>query len=586
MTLRIAVYSIAKNEEQFVGRWVEAAQDADVIVLADTGSTDNTVRLAEVNGVQVHHISINPWRFDHARNAALSLVPTDIDVCFSVDLDEVLQPGWRAEIERLWKDGVTRIGYHHDWGMGARFTYDHIHARNGYYWRPACHEDIYPDPRTKEIWVFTDKLLTVHKPDATKSRSDYIDLLKVSVDEYPDDPRSVVYYARELAFKARWQESIDAFSRYLAMSRANWINERDLALRWISRCYQELGDKIRQEQTLWQAVKDAPQLREPWCGLAMFMYQQSRWLECFDAAIKAIAVTQRPFVYTDDPICWGAQPYDLAAIAAWNLGKKEEAVVYAKKAIEIEPNDARLKANLAAIEDGVVTVKDKLFVSDSNKCVHKFPPLVCYYKTNKHISVLRASMKTYAPEIEVLLFPWPKSPSVGENFNRAMRHVFKYYYEVMFCNDDVVVGPDSVRLLLEDVAFLKARHGDKLGIVSAWSDSNRRGQTVTGNDPHPIMPVRICGPVFAWISKMAFKALGETGHAPISWFGEDVMCEDLNALGFQHYICRSYVHHVGGSTVGSDHQKLIDEAGPWLEANRSQYIERWGLKKCGKGYSW
>ena len=40
---KIAVYAICKNEEQFVDRWYEAVKDADVIVVVDTGSTDNTV---------------------------------------------------------------------------------------------------------------------------------------------------------------------------------------------------------------------------------------------------------------------------------------------------------------------------------------------------------------------------------------------------------------------------------------------------------------------------------------------------------------------------------------------------------------
>ena len=35
-----AVYAIAKNERQFVERFCEAAKDADLILVADTGSTD------------------------------------------------------------------------------------------------------------------------------------------------------------------------------------------------------------------------------------------------------------------------------------------------------------------------------------------------------------------------------------------------------------------------------------------------------------------------------------------------------------------------------------------------------------------
>ena len=41
--MKIAVYAISKNEEQFVKRFCESAKDADLILIPDTGSTDNTV---------------------------------------------------------------------------------------------------------------------------------------------------------------------------------------------------------------------------------------------------------------------------------------------------------------------------------------------------------------------------------------------------------------------------------------------------------------------------------------------------------------------------------------------------------------
>ena len=72
MALKIAVYAISKNEEQFVERFAEACKDADYIMVADTGSTDGTVAACERAGITVHSICITPWRFDHARNAALA----------------------------------------------------------------------------------------------------------------------------------------------------------------------------------------------------------------------------------------------------------------------------------------------------------------------------------------------------------------------------------------------------------------------------------------------------------------------------------------------------------------------------------
>lgn len=92
---RIAVYAIARNEEQHVARWADSVSDADLIMLVDTGSTDATIDRACALDVQVHQVRIDPFRYDDARNRAMALLPTDIDMCVSLDLDEVVLPGWR-----------------------------------------------------------------------------------------------------------------------------------------------------------------------------------------------------------------------------------------------------------------------------------------------------------------------------------------------------------------------------------------------------------------------------------------------------------------------------------------------------------
>ena len=105
--LTYCVYAISKNEGQFVRRFCESAKEADLVLIADTGSTDDTVTLAEECRAKVHHIYVNPWRFDIARNAALALIPRSIDICISLDLDEVLEPGWKQKIEQVWVPGKT-----------------------------------------------------------------------------------------------------------------------------------------------------------------------------------------------------------------------------------------------------------------------------------------------------------------------------------------------------------------------------------------------------------------------------------------------------------------------------------------------
>ena len=349
--MKIAVCAIAKNEAHFVPRFCESAKDADLILIADTGSDDGLPDVARECGAEVHQICITPWRFDLARNAALALLPKDIDIVISLDIDEVLQPGWRQEIERVWIPGVTtRLRYLFDWGAGIAFYYEKIFARHGYFFHHPCHEYPVPDGRITEVWAQTDMLLAVHKPDPTKSRGQYMDLLELSVKEDPRCPRNAFYYARELSFHRRWQDSIDALNRYLAMPEATWQNERCYAYRTMGRCYAELGNLYEAERAFHQACAEAPNTREPWCELAMLTYRQSRWEETFAYAMRALTITDRQAVYTCDPAVWGHWPHDLASIAAWQLGLKDISLKQAELAHKASPDDVRLKANLEYIQ--------------------------------------------------------------------------------------------------------------------------------------------------------------------------------------------------------------------------------------------
>jgi len=344
---QICVYAISKNEAHFVQRFCESASEADMVLIADTGSTDGLPAEAAKYGAHVHHISVMPWRFDIARNAALSLVPGDMDICISLDIDEALQPGWREEVERFWKIGVTtRMWYLFDWSCGIKFNSNKIHSRHGYKWHHPCHEMLRPSFEMEEIYAHTEKLLIVHMPDPTKSRGSYMDLLRLSVKEDPHCPRNAFYYARELSFYGKWQESINECNRYLALPDATWNRERCYAYRVIGRCHKELGNIQEAEKSFHMAALEAPDTREPWCELSNLCYIQQRWPECFAYATRALQITVREHVYTADPVVWGYKLHDLLAISAWNLGLNDVAAKHGQLAIDLEPDDERLKSNL------------------------------------------------------------------------------------------------------------------------------------------------------------------------------------------------------------------------------------------------
>ena len=343
--LKIAVYTIALNEEQFVQPWFDSAKDADYLFIADTGSSDGTVEKAKSLGINVQAISIKPWRFDDARNASLALLPNDIDICISLDMDEVLVSGWREKLEACYFDGATRIRYKYVWNWnedgtpGLEYGGDKIHLRHNYRWKHPVHEVVVAD-RIEEKQVWSD-LEIHHHADDTKSRSSYLPLLELSTQEDPWDDRNAFYYARELKFYSNHDKAAKEFKRYLSLPTAKWSAERSRAYRYLAECEPDSA-----EEYLQKAIDQDPQRREPKVDMAMLYYKQERWRECYRLAVDALQIRKKPLDYLCEDFAWGYLPYDLAAISAYHLRLMPTAVKYGKKAVALNPNDKRLKNNL------------------------------------------------------------------------------------------------------------------------------------------------------------------------------------------------------------------------------------------------
>jgi glycosyltransferase involved in cell wall biosynthesis len=342
--MKIAVYAISKNEEKFVERFCESAKDADVILIADTGSTDSTVEKAKKCGAIVHNITISPWRFDAARQTALALLPADVDVCISLDLDETLNPGWREEIEKHWTGDTNRLQHMFDNNDELVFAVSRVHARHGFSWKYPCHEYVIADPRTTEHLAVSTQILMTHNPDRDKSRGQYLPMLEMAIKENPTCARSQFYYARELLYYQRWQDCIDAFKKYLEMDGAFWHVERSYAYRVIGSCEEMLGN----DGTKWfyMSLGEDPHAREPWMELSLKHYKKLEWPLCYINAKRALEQKDRYAWHTTDPKSWGWAPYDMVAVAAYHLGLKEEAISNGEIALQFEPTNERLIQNL------------------------------------------------------------------------------------------------------------------------------------------------------------------------------------------------------------------------------------------------
>jgi glycosyltransferase involved in cell wall biosynthesis len=348
--MKVAVYTITKNEARQVQPFMDSCRDADLVSIADTGSTDGTPELLRQHGAIVHSIAVKPWRFDTARTTALNLVPADVDVCIKLDLDERLTSGWRAELERCWTPGTTRLRYWYTWNWKAPgvpdvvFRSDLIHARAGYLWRYPTHEIL----TTTGTQVIAESELAIHQFPEDKPRPDDIPLLQQAVSEERCS-RTVFYLAREHFLRSRWAEAIPVLEEYLVMPDARWIPERSHAYRMIGLSKQQLNDPAGALAGLLRACAEHPGLRENWIDLAQWYYDQQDWAGCYHASLKALDIRERSREYFSFGYAWGERADDLASVSAWYLGLKDRAAEHLRAALAINPADPRLQGNACFI---------------------------------------------------------------------------------------------------------------------------------------------------------------------------------------------------------------------------------------------
>ncbi|MEO5658878.1 MAG: glycosyltransferase family 2 protein [Polaromonas sp.] len=103
---RLSVIVITQNEAHNIEACLRSVLFADQIVVLDSGSTDDTVRIARAMGAEV---SVNTdWRgFGVQKNRALALANSDW--VFSIDADERVSSELQNEIQKVLKAPVFEV---------------------------------------------------------------------------------------------------------------------------------------------------------------------------------------------------------------------------------------------------------------------------------------------------------------------------------------------------------------------------------------------------------------------------------------------------------------------------------------------
>ncbi len=352
---KVCVYAICKNEEPFVDRWMDAVSEADLVIVTDTGSTDQTVMKLRERGAIVYEEKIVPFRFDTARNMAMSHIPHDVDICVSNDLDEIFEAGWREKLENAWKPEHTRARYTFTWAFDVKgnpikqFEMEKIHQRHQFKWIHPVHEVlVYQGRKSEKVVQITDVVLN-HYPDQDKPRTQYLPLLELSAKENPTDPQTIFWLGREYFYYKKYNQGVKTLKKYLELKDATWDEERAAAMRFIAKCCYETSQLEEAKKWLYQAIATCPTIREPYLDFIEVAYLEQDWPLILFLSHEALKIEQSTGSYLTEVEAWHFAFYDYQSIACYRLGLYERALKQAKKALSYEPNSPRLQHNVSII---------------------------------------------------------------------------------------------------------------------------------------------------------------------------------------------------------------------------------------------
>jgi hypothetical protein len=335
--MRIGVYAILDDEA--IDGWIEATQAADARLVLSIGSQDTTP--LEDSGVIVHHGLIEPWRDDDALNAALALVPSHIDVCFRVDMQDRPRHGWRAAIESAWKPGTHSL--RHPYSNAVKSYYERrVHSRVGFRWSgPDCATLLWRSPDVCVTETAENLVVDYVLDDATD-----LVRLREGVDEVrSDDAQRALLYADALLREGYLQAGLAETHRYIAL-----VGDKGNMVAYLWRQVAS-ADEPNVFLHLLEAQKAYPSASNYLVFAENYMRNQE-WGQCYSSCQYALSLLRsnpQPLTWADDGRLRGPLLHDLAATAAWNLWDFEAAYGHAVEALRRAPSNEVLRAQVSAI---------------------------------------------------------------------------------------------------------------------------------------------------------------------------------------------------------------------------------------------
>jgi glycosyltransferase involved in cell wall biosynthesis len=355
--VHIGVLIMAKNETKRLHVTLESIKKfADSLIMYDTGSTDDTIEIAEnfckKNNIPFRLKQGNFVDFSTSRNVSIDFADTfeDIDYVLLMDVNDELQGAkeLRTFAEKQYNTSKTCFLVCQQWKTGNITKYYNIRflkTRSGWRYKGVVHEYInHPTKNIEEsyercpenVCLFQDRTCDDDKTKKRFSRDK--EMLLGEHEKDPTEPRTVFYLAQTLACL---EEKKEAFKYYkLRTTLEGFWEER----------YQaniSCGEIAYTLEHPWEEVMGfflkgfeiVPRV-EPLIKIAEYYRQKKQWLLSYSFVSLACSLNW-PFncILFIDKDAYDYQRWHLLGIVAFYVNKFEEGKNACLKAIESKNQD-------------------------------------------------------------------------------------------------------------------------------------------------------------------------------------------------------------------------------------------------------
>lgn len=247
--ITISLCMIVKNEEERLPKCLDSLKNlVDELLIADTGSTDNTKKIAKSYGAKVYDFE---WHddFSEARNFIFS--KAKCDYIYSADADEEIDEENQEKFKALKEAMDPRIEmvemyYANQLEYRTVYNYDKelrpklFKRIRTFLWEDSIHEQVRLSPM-----IFESDIEIIHKPSGSHAERDLANFRKAIDAGNIMSNRLINMYARELYMAGEKEDLVSAIPFMTATASAS--EDADTlrnALIILERAYRLSGDDI------------------------------------------------------------------------------------------------------------------------------------------------------------------------------------------------------------------------------------------------------------------------------------------------------------------------------------------------------